>query len=131
MIYMFDTDIISFFMKDNPKEVRINVAKHESDEFCISAITYAELIFGLKRNYSKRLDFWLNEVLKRFKVISFDEASSVLYGEIRTALEKSGASMGDMDILIAESALAAKAVLVTHNTKHFSKVKGLKTEDWS
>jgi len=131
MIYMFDTDTISFFMKDNPKSVRIKVLKQQKNEFCISAITYAELMFGLKKNYSKQLDFWLKEVLAMFKVISFDDTSSVIYGDIRTALEKSGSPLDNMDMLIAASALTEGAVLVSHNVKHFSKIKGLKVEDWS
>jgi len=130
MIYMFDTDTVSFFMKDNPKEIRKKVAKHNKDDFCISAITCAELMFGLKKNYSEKLDFWLNEVLDRFRVISFDDASSI-YGEIRATLEKSGNPLDNMDMLIAASALAAKATLVSNNVKHFSRVKGLKIEDWS
>jgi len=128
---MFDTDTASFFMKDNPKNVRIKAAKHYRDDFCISAITYAELMFGLKRNYSKQLYFWLHEILDKFQVIAFDEASSVIYGEIRTALEKSGTSLDSMDMLIAATALKAGAVLVSHNTKQFLKIKGLKVEDWS
>ena len=128
---MFDTDTISFFMKDNPKSVRVKVLKHQKNEFCISAITYAELMFSLKKNYSKQLDFWLNEVLAMFRIISFDDNSSVIYGDIRTALEKSGSPLDNMDMLIAASALAEGAVLVSHNVKHFSKIKGLKVEDWS
>ena len=131
MIYMLDTDTVSFFMKDNPKGVRAKAAKHSKDEFCISSITYAELMFGLKRNYSKQLDYWLHEVLDKFSIIAFDEASSVVYGEIRTNPEKSGSSLDSMDMLIAASALASGAVLVSHNTRHFSKIKGLKIEDWS
>jgi len=130
MIYMFDTDTASFFMKDNPKSVRKKAAEHNKDEFCISAITYAELMFGLKRNYSKQLDFWLNEILAKLNVIAFDDASAVVYGDIRTTLEKSGQILDNMDMLIASSAISVNAVLVSHNIKHFSKIKGLKTEDW-
>ena len=130
MIYMFDTDTVSFFMKDNPKSIREKVTKHDRDEFCISAVTYAELMFGLKRNYSKQLDFWLHEILGRFTVIAFDDASAAIYGEIRATLEKSGKPLDNMDMLIAASALSAGAVLVSHNTKHLSKIKGLKVEDW-
>ena len=130
MIYMFDTDTISFFMKDKPKNIRINTAKYEKDDFCISAITSAELMFGLKRNYSKQLDFWIHEIINKFKVISFDDASAEIYGEIRTDLEKSGVPLDNMDMLIAASALKTGAILISHNKKHFSKIKGLKTEDW-
>ena len=88
-------------------------------------------MFGLKRNYSKQLDFWLNEVLGMFNVIPFGETCSGFYGEIRTILEKSGNPLDNMDMLIAASAFAQGAVLVSHNTKHFSKIKELKVEDWS
>ena len=131
MIYMFNTDTVSFFMKDSPKGVRIRAVKHEKDEFCISAITYAELMFGLKRNYSKQLDFWLHEVINKFKVIPFNETSSVIYGEIRTELEKSESPLDNMDMLISASAISIGAVLITHNIKHFIKIKNLKVEDWS
>ena len=131
MRYMFDTDTVSFFMKDNPKNIRLKTARHEKDEFCISAITYAELMFGLTRNYSKQLDFWLHEVVKKFSVIDFNDSAAVIYGNIRAALEKSGKLLDNMDMLIAASALSAKAILVTHNIRHFSKIKDLTVEDWS
>ena len=130
MIYMFDTDTANFFMKDNPKSVRKKAAEHDKDEFCISAITYAELVFGLKRNYSKQLDFWLKEILAKLNVIAFDDASAVIYADIRTMLEKSGQVPDNMDMHIASSAISAGAVLVSHNIKHFSKIKRLKVEDW-
>lgn len=130
MKYMFDTDTASFFMKDNPKSVRVKTAKHYKDEFCISAITYAELMFGLKKNYSKQLDLWLNEILAKLNIVPFDDASAEAYGDLRTTLEKSGLSLDNMDMLIASSAISANAILVSHNIKHFSKIKGLKVEDW-
>ena len=130
MIYMFDTDTVSFFIKDNPKSIRERTVKHNKDEFCISAVTLAELMFGLKRNYSKQLDFWLNEILIKFNVIAFDDVSAEIYGEIRVALEKSGKPLDNMDMLIAASAMKVGAILVSHNAKHFSRIKGLKVEDW-
>lgn len=88
-------------------------------------------MFGLNRNYSKQLDFWLHEVLGKFKVIPFDDVSAAIYGNIRASLEKSGTPLDNMDMLIASSALSAGAVLVSHNKKHFSKIKNLAVDDWS
>ena len=130
MTYMLDTDTVSFFIRDNPKSIRERAAEHGKDEFCISAITLAELMYGLKRNYSRKLDFWLNEILTMFKVIDFDDTAAVLYGEIRSELEKTGEPLDNMDMLIAATALKANATLITHNTKHFDKIKRLKAEDW-
>jgi tRNA(fMet)-specific endonuclease VapC len=130
-MYLLDTDMVSYFMRNNPKKVRIEVTKHEKDALCISTISYAELIFGLKKNYSKQLDFWLNEVLSKFQIFPFDEAAALAYGDIRVKLEKSGTPLDNMDMLIAACALSHKATLVSHNRKHFSIIKGLKIEDWS
>jgi len=130
MIYMFDTDTVSFFVKDRPKTIRLKVAKHGKDKFCISAVTLAELLFGLKKNYSRQLDYWLHVILDKFEVITFDAVSASCYGEIRAELEKSGEPLDNMDILIAASALKTGAVLVTHNIRHFAKIKTLKVEDW-
>jgi tRNA(fMet)-specific endonuclease VapC len=126
---MFDTDTASFFMKNNPN-IRRKTEEHSKDEFCISAITYAELMFGLKRNYSKQLDYWLKELLGKFKLIAFDDTSAVIYGDIRTMMEKSGTPIDNMDLLIAACAISSGATLISHNTKHYSKIKGLKVEDW-
>ena len=131
MMYMFDTDMVSFFMRDNPRSVRKKVARHEKDDLCISTITYAELLFGLKKNYSKQLDSWLGEVIKKFRIITFDNAAASVYSDIRVELEKSGTPLDNMDMLIAASALSANAVLVSHNKQHFSRIKRLKSEDWS
>ena len=65
------------------------------------------------------------------RIIDFNEAASVIYGDIRHALGKSGKLPGNMDLLIAASALAIKAVVVSHNIKHFSRIKGLMVEDWT
>jgi tRNA(fMet)-specific endonuclease VapC len=127
---MFDTDTVSFYIKNNPENIRIRTTKHNRDKFCISAITLAELLYGLNKNYSRQLDYWLHEILAKFEVIGFDDASALFCGEIRTALEKSGDPLDNMDLLIAASALKAGAILVSHNAKHFTRIKNLKVEDW-
>ena len=128
---MFDTDTVSYFIRDNPKSVRAKTIQNTKSEFCISAITCAELLYGLKKNYSKQLDFWIHELLRLFQVIVFDEKTADIYGDIRTSLEKSGEPLDNMDMLIAASAFSAGAILVSHNKKHFSRIKGLKVEDWT
>jgi tRNA(fMet)-specific endonuclease VapC len=127
---MFDTDTVSFYMKNKPENIRVKTTKHNRDKFCISAITLAELLYGLKKNYTRQLDFWLHEILDKFEVIGFDDTSALFYGEIRAALEKSGDPLDNMDNLIAASALKAGAILVSHNVKHFARIKNLKVEDW-
>ena len=129
MIFMLDTDMVSHIIKKNPFVIH-NLIKHEYEEICISTITYAEICYGLEKKKSDRLFNEVNTIMGKLSIISFDTSQSELYGKIRMELEKNGTRIGDMDILIAAAALSVKAILVTHNTRHFSKIKALKTEDW-
>ncbi|MDR2661601.1 MAG: type II toxin-antitoxin system VapC family toxin [Treponema sp.] len=128
--YLIDTDIASYAIKGFEK-VAGNFVGHDKDELYISSITYAELMFGAVRKKSGRLKSLVAAFAKRLRMVDFDEVCSELYAGIRTDLEKAGTALDHMDILIAASAMSIGAVLITHNTKHFSKIKGLKVEDWS
>ena len=130
MIYMLDTDTVSFMVRKNPSIIR-NLVKHEDDEICISAISYAELRFGLEKKGSEKLFNEVSVIMGKISIIDFDDSQSELYGKIRLELEKAGTPLGDMDMLIAAAALSSGAILVSHNTKHFSKIKGIRVEDWS
>ena len=130
MIYMLDTDTVSLLVRKNITVMK-NLVKREDDEICISAITYAELRFGLEKKGSEKLNNEVNTILGKLSIIDFTGAQSEFYGRIRLALEKSGMPLGDMDLLIAAAALSAGAILVTHNTRHFSRIHGIKVEDWS
>jgi tRNA(fMet)-specific endonuclease VapC len=66
-----------------------------------------------------------------FEVLSFDSGAAVEYGTIRHTLEKAGLPIGPMDMLIAAHALAADVCLVTNNEREFTRVSGLRIENWS
>jgi tRNA(fMet)-specific endonuclease VapC len=84
----------------------------------------------LEKKQSDRLFSEVRPILGKLSIIDFNDSQSERYGKIRVELEKSGTPLGDMDMLIASAALSAGAILVTHNKKHFSKINGIKTEDW-
>ena len=129
MIYMLDTDTVSLIVRNHSSVIR-NLIKHEDDEICISVITYAELSYGLEKKGSSRLFDEVSLIMKKLSIINFNDSQAELYGKIRVELEKSGTPLGDMDILIAAAALSTGAILVSHNKKHFSKIKGINIEDW-
>ena len=130
MIYMLDTDTVSLVVRKNASVIG-NLIRHEEDEICISAITYAELFYGLEKKGSARLFSEVSSIVGKLSIAAFDESQSELYGKIRVKLEKSGTPLGDMDMLIAAAALSAGAILVSHNVKHFARIAGIKVEDWS
>ena len=127
---MLDTDTISLVVRKNSSVIK-NLIKHENDEICISAITNAELYYGLEKKGSERFFTEVASILGKLTIINFDDSQSELYGKIRVEQGKSGMCLDDMDMLIAAAALSQNAILVSHNTRHFSKIKGLKVEDWT
>ena len=127
---MLDTDTISLLVRKNPSVVN-NLIAHEDNEICISAITYAELSYGLEKKKSEKLFREVGLITGKLSIVPFDDSQSELYGRIRLELEKSGTTLGDMDMLIAAAALSTDSILVSHNLQHFSRVKGIKVEDWS
>ena len=129
MIYMLDTDTISQIVRKNTAVIK-NLINHENDEICASAISYAELCYGLEKKKSERLYTEIGLIMGKLSIINFDDSQSELYGKIRFELEKQGTSLDNMDMLIAAAALSQNAVLISHNVKHFSKIKNLKIEDW-
>jgi len=129
MIYMLDTDTISQVVRKHPQVIK-KLIGHEDDEICISAVTNAELFYGLEKKKSQKLFIEARSIIGKCTIIDFNSSQSELYGKIRVELEKSGTPLGDMDLLIAAAAISTEAILVTHNTKHFSRIKRLKIEDW-
>jgi predicted nucleic acid-binding protein len=128
-IYVIDTDILSYAIRGTPALIN-KFAEHDKDHLCMSAISYAELIYGARRKKSAGLEQSVRRFTERFSIVDFDTAAAQSYANIRTQLEQDGTPLDNMDMLIAAVSISAGAVLVTHNIKHFSKIKGLKVEDW-
>ena len=66
-----------------------------------------------------------------FNSEGFDECCTEAYGKIRADLEKNGTVIGPNDLMIAATVIRKGGVLVTHNTKEFSRIEGLRIEDWT
>ena len=129
--YMLDTDMCSYTIKSHPESVINQFEKLKLDQICISIVTYAELIFGVERSSSKRINRpIIDNFVRHLDILVWDVNAANQYGCIRAELEKQGTPIGAMDMLIAAHAKSIKATLVTNNQKHFTKVKGLTVENW-
>jgi tRNA(fMet)-specific endonuclease VapC len=107
------------------------LAALKKQEVAISAITRAETRFGLallQADDKRRRTIDL--LLKELPVLSWTSEAADRYGEIAAHLQQTGQPIGEMDTQIAAHALALGLPLVTHNTRHFKRVTGLKLEDW-
>jgi tRNA(fMet)-specific endonuclease VapC len=128
---MLDTNICIYTMKKHPQSVFERLRNLSPDLVGISAITEAELRYGMSHSsMPEHNQEVLDEFLGPFQIISFDSAAAFHYGDIRSQLRKSGTPIGNMDLLIAAHARSLSVTLVTNNIKEFEKVRGLKLENW-
>ena len=127
--YMLDTDISSYLIRGDHPEVLEQLRKH-LDEVCISCITEAELQYGAMKRGNRLLTQKVILFCDLIPCIDWTQATAKIYAEIRTDLEAHGTPIGSMDMMIAASALAENVTLITNNVAHFSKVRGLKIENW-
>jgi tRNA(fMet)-specific endonuclease VapC len=127
--FLLDTDTISFILRGQGNAGDRMFLHHPSKMF-VSAITVAELEFGAARRKSAALKGRIDAFVKLGQVIPLDHAAAQRYGEVAAHLEQKGTPIGQFDTLIAAQALTYKLTLVTNNTKHYSRVPGLKLENW-
>ncbi len=132
MRFMLDSDTCIYIIKRRPQEVLRRFSHYDVSEVGISSITLAELAFGAaKSQQPERAGAALEEFVLPLEVAPFDHAAAKSYGTIRAELEREGVAIGPLDTLIAGHALSLAVTLVTHNTKEFSRVAGLRLADWT
>lgn len=127
--YLLDTDSLSYVVSNRHPEVRKRFLEH-SDETGISAISFAEALFGARKKKASKLESLIRVFCDMVEILPFSDAAAECYAEIRAQLETGGTPIGAMDMLIAAAAKSVGAVLVTNNVRHFSKIDGLSIEDW-
>ena len=127
---MLDTNTASFIIRGSESAVNGRLRSSRPTDLCISAITEGEMRFGLSRRPgAHRLEKSVEAFLMRIEVLPWDRAAARSYGRLRAELERVGAALGALDMLIAAHALATDAVLVTHD-KAFARAPGLDVIDW-
>jgi tRNA(fMet)-specific endonuclease VapC len=134
MLYILDTDICSYLIRKHPVDVlaAMDAKVQQGHEIAISAITYTELMLGAKRsvNPDKHLAT-ISQLCERLHdIYAWDARAAEQFADLQTRLLNRGIPIGTNDTLIAAHAWSLDAILVTNNTKHFSKVEGLKIENW-
>jgi len=129
--YLLDSNMASSVIKGNRPRVRERLLTVPMAQVSISAVTEAELRFGVVRGpEAVRLKTAVEEFLLQVEALPRGSEAAQQYAWVRFGLEREGEPMGNLDMMIAAHALAAQAVLVTHD-RVFRSVKELKIEDWS
>lgn len=134
MIYLLDTNILIYLIKNRPPQVAQRIdALPEDDSICMSFITWAELLKGAERS-TRKTDVLLRlEALARQVPVRYPSGPAICrhYAEQATRLKSAGTPIGCNDLWIACHALAEGATIVTSNVREFARVSGLPVQDWA
>jgi tRNA(fMet)-specific endonuclease VapC len=127
---MLDTDISSYIIRRRPAALLDKFQKH-ADSLCVSVITAAELRFRAEKAGRPQLVDLVEGYLERVAILDWTGSVCAHYARIRSAVERTGKPIGDLELKIASQAVSLRATLVTNNIRHFSMVPGLKVEAWA
>ena len=129
MKYVLDTDICIFALKQRMGVLK-KLLRESADDIAVSAMTEAELTYGaIKSSDPERARTQVAAFLDPLTVLPFDSDAARKHAEIRFAIRSS--PIGERDIVTAAIAAANGLILVTHNTREFSRVEALALEDWT
>ncbi len=131
MSYLLDTNVCIDYL--NARSVRVcqHLESLPTSQMAVCSIVKGELLVGaFKSRRAQAALARIEEFLAPYLSLPFDDACAIVYAKLRADLERHGRVIGAYDLLIAATALAHDATLVTHNVDEFSRVPGLRIEDW-
>ncbi len=132
-MFLFDTDVVSHVLKRAPSPSLLGrLATVPPEQQFTTAITVGEMVYGAYR--SPRREQLLRQLEERVwpnvRILPFNRAAAETYGRLRAALERAGTPLSEPDLRIAAIALTHDLTVVTGNVRHFSRVPGLRVENW-
>ncbi len=129
MKFLLDTNTVSYALRGYGR-VAERLLDHPPSEIGVSAISVAELRFGAHKRGSRKLHRLIDTFLAPVIEAPFDSPVADRYGELAAELQRRDEGIEMADAMIAAHALELGVTLVTHNLRHFNRVKGLEIEDW-
>ena len=130
-MYLLDTNACVHALNNSSPLLVSRLRSHNPSDVRLCSVVKAELLYGARRSshVSENLRL-LRHFFAPFISLPFDDHCVEYYGLVRADLERIGTPIGPNDLMIAATARAHDLVLVTHNTREFSRVLGLQLEDW-
>jgi len=130
--YLLDTDICIYIAKNRPQQVRKRMEQCEPGDLAMSVITCGELYLGAQKSVRQTEAFrTLRQLTDAIAVLDLDESVSRNYGVIRANLERQGTIIGANDLWIAAHAKTNDLILVTNNTREYTRIEQLTVENWA
>lgn len=131
-LYLPDTDIASHIIEGQFPQLNQKLLALQSQQLCISAISKAALMYGLKRlPANHHLHVSVKKFLEIIRVLDWPANAAIWYADIRLQLVSKGTAIGETYMMIAAHALSLSAVLVSNNQKHYKRITApLLLENW-
>ena len=131
MIYLLDTNTCVRYLNGQSPKILQKFQSVQPADIVLCSIVKAELFYGAMKSAAPAKNLATQQTfMQQFQSLPFDDKAALIYGDIRAGLARKGTPIGPNDMLIAAIALANNLTLVTHNTGEFSRVNGLRLEDW-
>ncbi len=133
MTHLLDTNsCVQHLRRGSASNVTSKLAAAAPLSVVLCSVVVAELLHGAHRSVRKvQAISEVQAFCRNFQSLPFDDLAAAEYGRIRAHLDGMGTPIGPNDLMIASIAIANGLTLVTNNTREFSRVPGLKLEDWS
>jgi tRNA(fMet)-specific endonuclease VapC len=130
LTYMLDTNICIYVMKNYPLDLREKF-NSLAEQLCISSITLGELHYGARKS-ARRVENLtaIEHFVARLEVLTFESKAAAHYGQVRAELERAGTPCGSHDMQIGGHARSEGLIIVTNNTREFSRMPGIRVENW-
>ena len=131
MNFLFDTNACIAYLNNYLSPIRRKLEQLSPNQIFVCSVVKAELFYGAMKSQNPAKTLAKQELfLNQFISLPFDDKAARIFGEIRTYLIHLGKPIGPYDLQIAAIALAHNIVLITHNTREFSRIPDLQIEDW-
>lgn len=128
--YLLDTDVCIFTIKNKPQVVRDAFTRH-AGQLAISTVTPMELVYEAEKSDSSAKNLRVVEgFAARLDVLDFNSNAASHAAQIRAELARAGTPIGPYDVMIAGHARSLGLIVVTNNSREFSRVSGLRIENW-
>jgi tRNA(fMet)-specific endonuclease VapC len=131
LTYMLDTNICIYVMKNYPPTLQ-DKFNSLAEQICISSITLGEVHYGAEKS-ARRADNLtaIEHFVARLDVLPFDAKAAAHYGQLRAELERAGTPCGPHDMQIRGHARSEGLIVVTNNLREFSRMPGVRVENWA
>ncbi|MEA2822068.1 MAG: tRNA(fMet)-specific endonuclease VapC [Bradyrhizobium sp.] len=130
LTYMLDTNVCIYVMTKRSLDL-LEKFNSLAEQLCISSITLGELHYGAEKS-TRRVDNLtaIEHFVARLEVLAFEAKAAAHYGQLRAELERAGTPCGPHDMQIGGHARSEGLIVVTNNTREFSRMPGVRAENW-